>query len=123
VKAEAFYSADILESWGVPTDAIIVETNSRNTYENARQTKKILQTREIDTILLVTSAFHMPRALATFRHVGPRVLPSPSGYSMASYKKPVLLEWWPTLGNLAKAQALVHENLGILIYRLRGWAI
>tara|TARA_Y100000588_G_scaffold19839_1_gene20231 strand:+ start:4064 stop:4585 length:522 start_codon:yes stop_codon:yes gene_type:complete len=121
VESESHYTAEILESWGVPGNAIILETNSRNTHQNAVQVKRMLEARGIDRILLVTSAFHMPRALRTFHHIGLEAEPSPSGYSVAAYSRPVFLDWWPTLGNLGKAQSLVKENLGILVYRFRGW--
>ena len=121
VESESYYTAEVLKSWGVPERAIVLETHSRNTHQNAVQVSKMLKARGIDRILLVTSAFHMPRALRTFHHIGLEAEPSPSGYSVAAYSRPVFLDWWPTLGNLGKAQSLVKENLGILVYRFRGW--
>jgi len=121
VKSESHYTAEILESWGVPGNAMILETNSRNTHENAVQVQRMLEARGIDRILLVTSAFHMPRAIKTFQHVGLDAIPSPSGYSVAAYSRPAFLDWWPRLGNFSKSQAVVKENLGILVYRFRGW--
>ena len=121
VKAEAHYSAEILASWGVPEESIITETQSRNTRQNALNSHQILTARGLDKILLVTSAFHMPRAAGVFRHVGFNVAPSPAGFSVTDYRRPAVLDWWPSLGNLGKAQALAHEKLGILVYRLRDW--
>jgi uncharacterized SAM-binding protein YcdF (DUF218 family) len=121
VKSESYYTVKILESWGVPESRIILEPNSRNTHQNAVQVKTILKARGIDRILLVTSAFHMPRAIETFQHVGLDAVPSPSAYSVAAYARPAFLEWWPTLGNLSRSQAVVKEYLGIIVYRLRGW--
>ena len=120
-KSESYYTAKILHSWGVPEKTIILESNSRNTHQNAVQVNKILKSRGLGRILLVTSAFHMPRAIKTFQHVGLDAIPSPSGYSVAAYSRPAFLDWWPRLGNLSKAQAVVKENLGILVYRFRGW--
>ena len=60
-------TADLLVEWGVPREAILVEERSRNTYENARETRELLSERGIRDVLLVTSALHMPRALAVFR--------------------------------------------------------
>ena len=111
----------MLEEWGVPPEAILIEGNSRNTYENAIETKKLMNSRQIDKILLVTSAFHMPRALATFKTAGIDAIPSPSSYSIVNYSRPQILEWIPSLGNLGKMQALIREKLGILVYRHRGW--
>jgi len=120
VREEAHYIGKILVSWGVPEVAIIMEDQSKNTYENALGTKLILDKLGLDKILLVTSALHMPRAAATFSHTGLDVISSPSDYSMDS-NRPRILEWWPTLGNMSKAQDLLHEVLGIQMYRLRGW--
>ena len=120
--AEATYSKAILTSWGVPDDVILTESKSRNTRQNALYSHQILSAQGIDRILLVTSAFHMPRAAAVFRHAGFEVMPSPSSVSVTDYRRPKLLDWWPSLGNLGKAQALMRERLGIFVYRLRGWA-
>jgi len=122
LSVEATYSKAILASWGVPDDAILTESKSRNTRQNALYSHQILSAQGIDRILLVTSAFHMPRAAAVFRHAGFEVMPSPSSVSVTDYRRPKLLDWWPSLGNLGKAQALMRERLGIFVYRLRGWA-
>ena len=122
LSAEATYSKAILAGWGVPDDAILTESKSRNTRQNALYSHQILSAQGIDRILLVTSAFHMPRAAAVFRHAGFEVMPSPSSVSVTDYRRPKLLDWWPSLGNLGKAQALMRERLGIFVYRLRGWA-
>jgi uncharacterized SAM-binding protein YcdF (DUF218 family) len=110
-----------LREWGIPGEVILIEGRSRNTYENALETKKILKDKQFDKILLVTSAFHMPRALATFRTAGIDAIPSPSSYSIVDYTRPRILDWVPSVGNLVRMQAVIHENLGILVYRYRGW--
>ena len=121
VEPEAYYTSELLKEWGIPSDAILIEGRSRNTYENAIETKKLLQARQIDKILLITSAFHMPRALATFRTADINAIPSPSSYSIVNYSRPPILEWMPSLGNLGRMQAVIHEKLGILVYKYRGW--
>tara|TARA_Y100001934_G_scaffold271066_1_gene357007 strand:+ start:1263 stop:2039 length:777 start_codon:yes stop_codon:yes gene_type:complete len=121
LEAEATYSKVILASWGVPNDAILTESKSRNTRQNALYSHQILRTQGVDRILLVSDAFHMPRAVAVFRHAGFEVMPSPSSFSITDYRRPKLLDWWPSLGNLGKAHAVMHEMLGLLVYRLRGW--
>ena len=83
-------SGEILKEWGIPSEAVLIEGRSRNTYENAIETKKLLKARQIDKILLITSALHMPRALATFRTAGIDAIPSPSGYSIVNYARPQL---------------------------------
>ena len=121
VKSEAFYTAEILQEWGVRGEDILVEGESRNTHDNAIATKRLMDSRQIDKILLVTSGFHMPRALATFRTAGIDAIPTPSSYSIVNYSRPPILNWIPSLGNLGKMQAVIREKLGILVYRYRGW--
>ena len=63
--------SDVMKDWavrlGVPPDAIVTETQARTTYENALETKRLLGERRM--ILLVTSAYHMPRAVGVFRAI------------------------------------------------------
>jgi len=99
----------------------MVETKSRNTHQNAIYSRETLKGQGIDKILLVTNAFHMPRAAAVFRHVGFDVIPSSSSLSVTDYRRPKLLDWWPSLSNLGKAQAVLREKLGLFVYRFRGW--
>ena len=76
--AEAEISARVLKSLGVPEDKIITETKSINTSQNARYTVPILQERKFTKPLLVTSAFHMNRAMLNFnlRRVKPIAYPT-----------------------------------------------
>ena len=67
VEPEAKLVARVLQDWGVPKEALLVEDKSRNTYENATLTKSIFDAHGFKTGVLVTSAFHIPRALAVFR--------------------------------------------------------
>ena len=64
--AEAEISARILKSLGVPDDKILTETKSVNTTQNARYCAKILRDNDFKKPLLVTSAFHMNRAMLNF---------------------------------------------------------
>ena len=119
-RPEAAYTADLLEEWGIPQSAIIFEGNSRNTRENAVETSRLLKNRQLTRVLLVTSAFHMPRALATFPGVGIDAIPSSSSIG-AELAQPTLLNWIPSLNGLETMQSVVHEKIGIFIYRIRGW--
>jgi len=122
VESEAQYSLRILQEWGIAQENILVETGSRNTFENAVNTKKLLQTHRISRILLVTDALHMSRAFSTFQHAGIEVVASPSGYSVAEYSRPALLHWWPKVENLMIAKRVIREKIGIFVYRFRGWS-
>jgi uncharacterized SAM-binding protein YcdF (DUF218 family) len=71
--AEQFFSEQ-----GISQDRLILERKSRNTSENARMSFELLCPRDGDVWVLVTSAFHMPRAMLSFRRAGwPNVIPFP----------------------------------------------
>lgn len=106
---------------GVPEAAMITEDRARNTYENAVETKRLLGEA---WILLVTSASHVPRALALFRKQGLTVTPFPCGYLVRD--RP----WQGWDGNpfdlIPEAEALgettiaLTEIVGTIIYRATG---
>ena len=74
--------AALLEMLGVPPQALWLESESRNTYENARNARLFLEPLGIRRILLVTSASHMPRSVALFEKQGFEVIPAPADFSV-----------------------------------------
>jgi uncharacterized SAM-binding protein YcdF (DUF218 family) len=122
--------AEILGLMGVPDEALWLESGSRNTYENALETKAILESRGIDNVLLVTSAMHMPRAYAVFAKTGLGVTPAPTDFLMTQedweyYTQPnvviQLFNLLPTANSLAVTTRVLKEYVGIVVYSLRGW--
>ena len=121
--------AEILQSLGVPKNALWLENRSQNTHENAVFSKAILDEKGINKILLVTSAMHMPRAVALFQKLGLEVIPLPVDYSVTQAD----ISWndqdWlgqvfgllPSTGNLSATTNALKEYLGIFTYWLRGW--
>jgi len=106
---------------GVPTKAIRLEERSRNTYENAVFTEEILRKSGLTRVLLVTSALHMPRAMAAFRAAGVEAIPAPTDF-MVRDEPSQLLHWLPDVKSLTVSTAVWHEYLGLWMYRRRGWA-
>jgi uncharacterized SAM-binding protein YcdF (DUF218 family) len=105
---------------GVPPQRIAVEAQSRNTYENLLFAERQFKLRERGRVVLVTSAVHMPRAAAVAQGVGLKVLPYPCDFRSESR-----LTWRHFVPANAAPQSLeelLHETLGLLVYRLRGWA-
>ena len=95
-----------------PHQEVRFEAESRNTAENARNTAALLET-GARPWLLVTSAAHMPRAVATFRAEGLSVLPYPVDYRT----EPDNLVWPRDLGgSLSDAGVALHEWLGLVVY-------
>lgn len=110
-----------LLAWGVPSAAILMEERSRSTRGNAVQTARLAAHRGLRRLLLVTSAWHMPRAEAAFERVGLRVTPAPCDHhSVAS--SPGLIQLLPSASALAGSSRILRERLGLWAYRLRGWA-
>jgi uncharacterized SAM-binding protein YcdF (DUF218 family) len=110
--------ATMLERQGVPASALRLETASRTTYENARNTAAQLRDEGRRTILLVTSPAHMPRAAASFEKQGLRVIPAPAFSPPAKPVDP----WAPRRAMLWDASHALHEYIGLWVYRWRGWA-
>ena len=114
--------ATILKSIGVPEDALWLETRSLNTYENALYAKQFLQEKGIHKILLVTSAMHMPRAVAVFQKQGLEVIPAPVDYSVTQVNGPTDVTDWvnqflgllPSAGNLSTTTNALKEYLVFL---------
>jgi uncharacterized SAM-binding protein YcdF (DUF218 family) len=119
-QTEAGNLAFVLEALGVPADAIVREEESRNTYENCVEARRILDARGARDVLLVTSALHMPRAFATCRSAGLAVRAAPTDY----YAAPSDTRG-DTLVPDAEALMLTHlalrERLGYWVYARRGW--
>jgi len=119
-RSEAEQMRDHLELMGVPAAAMLLEQDSRNTYQNALYSAALLKQRGIDRILLVTSAFHMRRAEQLFSLQGLEVIPAPTDYQRLAGSS-VLVPLVPLAGNLARSTYALHEHLGYWAYRYRGW--
>ena len=119
---EAMAAREILLQWGVPASAILTETASRDTHQNAVFSQRILTRLRLTRILLVTSATHMPRAAATFRRTGREVVPFASDFISGGESDELLPSLLPSAGALANSTLVIKEWLGIAVYRIRGWA-
>ncbi len=86
---ESALMRDLLVEWGVPQEAIRLETRSQTTRENALFAAEILASAGWDRVLLVTSAAHMGRAVGAFRAVGVDVIPSPTDYAVSPRAAPL----------------------------------
>ncbi len=116
-EAEAIRA--LLITWGVPAQAIRTENASRTTAENARGVKAMFPQLGAASALLVTSAAHMPRALATFRKAGLPVTPAPTDIRAAD--EPFdLLDVLPDAGALKDTSDAVKEYAGYAVYWMRG---
>ena len=121
MDAESVHAAALLRSWGIPADAILTETESVNTYENAVYTKLMLDQHSLKSILLVTSALHMPRALATFESAGVQAIPAATDFESRLPAASGMEAWIAAPGALEGTSRALKEYFGRLVYRQRGW--
>jgi uncharacterized SAM-binding protein YcdF (DUF218 family) len=120
-RSEADAMLRFLADLGVPPAAILLEGRSRNTRENALYTGEILGAEGFDRVLLVTSALHMPRALATFRAVGIDAVPAATDFEVMP-EPAHLIRWLPDAEALSDSTRALKEYVGWWVYRWRGWA-
>ena len=109
---------DVLGSLGIAPDRIIWEANSRNTTENARFSLDEVQPGPEEHWVLVTSAFHMGRALASFEAAGwPSITPYPVDFRTAAFSDSI---GWGLAGKLEVLNIALKEWVGIFVYRVTG---
>ena len=127
---ESAQMAEIMQMLGVPRSAILEESASRNSHENAADTSRLLLAHNLHRILLVTSAMAMPRALAAFRHQGIDAIAAPTDFTSGlgedsmgglSELEVDALELLPNSFSLEESSAALHEYMGLALYRLAGW--
>ncbi|MBO0662225.1 YdcF family protein [Jiella sp. CQZ9-1] len=104
---------------GLAPDRLILDDKARDTSENARRAKALADPKPGEIWILITSAFHMPRAVGCFRKAGFAVLPFPVDYRTPGGDA----VWRPsmaTVRNLEHVHFAVREYLGLLAYWLKG---
>ena len=111
-QGEAYYASELLQQWGVPKSAIVVEAGSRNTEQNVAIIATDLLARNIQSVLLVTSAYHMPRALHAFRRLPIKVTPAAADILVRKQSAPEILQWIPSTAALSLTTIAAHEYYG-----------
>lgn len=106
---------EILLGTGIAAQRVTFENRSGNTCASARRIRSLVDASAEETWLLVTSAVHMPRAMACFRAAGWDVVPYP-----ADYQTGASLWWFGFADNLMLLDLAAHEWVGLAYYRLRG---
>ena len=102
------------------TKARWVETDSLDTASRARHSARVLGEAGIGRIVLVTHAYHMPRARAAFEAAGLEVDAAPVGF-LAGRGAPRPLGFMPSVRGLQLGSLAMHEWFGIAWYRLNGY--
>jgi uncharacterized SAM-binding protein YcdF (DUF218 family) len=108
-------------SFGIAADRISIEERSLTTAENARFSAQLIHPEPHSRWLLVTSAYHIPRAMGAFRKAGFNVIAYPAGWRTRGWQD----LWRPAATateNLRRLDVAVHEWIGLLAYRLAGYS-
>lgn len=118
---EADITAALLAEMGSVPANVVFERDSRTTYENAVFSKALVEPQPGETWLLVTSAIHMPRAIAVFRGQGWSPVPLPVDYATDGELR-ALRPAQSLSSRLAAIDAAAHEWAGLAVYRLFGYS-
>lgn len=109
---------------GIPESALFVEAKSRNTFENSRFSLPVVQRQRWKSVLLVTSAAHMPRSLAIFKKAGwqsPSLSLRPFAVDSGRMMADAPLSWIPEPAALAQVSLVIKERIGWIVYRWKGY--
>lgn len=116
---EAQIAKHALTLLGVPGNKVILEDQSKNTEQNALYATRLLQQHEFTHPLLITSAFHMQRAVLYFHRHGVAVLPYPTDYQVSQSFHVYVNQFVPSAQSLSLLSTAIHEYLGVLAARLK----
>lgn len=105
----------------VPDSAVLIDTISRNTYENAVESKKLVESTGLKSLIMITSAWHMRRAEACFKKVGLDVDIHPIDGIYRAQKYSPSNTIIPDTENITRWEILLHEIAGIIVYKLKGY--
>lgn len=122
--------AQVMKMLGVSDDALWLQGKSQNTYEDALYSCKMIKEKGAKTVVLVTSAIHMRRAVAVFKKQGCNVIPSPADFTITqvawnnlwhSDLKELIINLVPSYSNLSLTTKALKEYIGYWTYQLQGW--
>jgi uncharacterized SAM-binding protein YcdF (DUF218 family) len=116
---EADYAGQVFESLGTPKAQLMMERRARNTLENAEYSKAIAAPKAGERWLLVTSAYHMPRAVGVFRQAGFAVEPYPVDWRVGGRGDLLSFHKFAVDG-LSNVEVSFREWLGLVAYRITG---
>ena len=114
---EAKLMAKLAEDLGVSREQLVLEESSRDTKDEAKLIRKIIGR---ERFVLVTSASHMPRAVALFRKQGMNPIPDPTGHLVKESTRLAPNDFFPSAHGFQKAKRAIYEYLGLLWGKVRG---
>ena len=114
--SEADAMKDMAIALGVPAKDMLIERDSRNTIESVNALRRFVGDK---SIILVTSAYHMKRAVAMFKKMGMNVVPAPTDY-MSEQKKVSIYSLIPKANHLLTSSTAFYEYISFIWYRVNG---
>ncbi|WP_435641778.1 YdcF family protein [Micavibrio aeruginosavorus] len=121
-RTEDMDVADFLARQGFPLDNVLFENESRNTYENILNSKELIRPGVGETWILITSAFHMPRAMAVANELGwTDIIPVPVDYRTSGQYR-IAPRRLDVLGEMYRSSIAIKEIIGLNAYRFLGRA-
>jgi uncharacterized SAM-binding protein YcdF (DUF218 family) len=116
---EADFTLTQLRAIGIPDSCILIENTARNSYENAKFSRWILDSLHLSPpYVLVTSAFHMRRASYIFKKMGVEVIPYPCNY-IAGREKVTLTSFIPNPSTISTWDMYIKEMVGLIVYHFK----
>jgi uncharacterized SAM-binding protein YcdF (DUF218 family) len=119
--AEADLAIELFKSFGIDPKRLISENHSRNTVENALFSKRMVNPKPGERWLLVTSAYHMPRAIGVFRAAQFEVEAYPVDFRTRGWDD-VMLPFGTVGDGLRRVDTAIREWVGLAAYRITGWS-
>ncbi len=122
-KTESLFLRQQFLLQGIPDSALLAETLSRNTFENAIHTRHLLDSLQLKgPFLLITSALHMPRAKKVFTKAGISFIPYPCDYKVYPQAPDFKNTVYPDITYLREWENIIKEWVGTIVYGLTGKA-
>lgn len=121
---------DLLLLFEIPVDKMLLQEESSNTREDALLTAKIIEEQDYESVLLVTSAWHMRRSIGVYGKLGIEVTPAPCDYlvteadlgSLKAASLPqILINFIPSVGAMSQTALCLKEYFGYWVYQIMGW--
>mgnify|MGYP000187572334 FL=1 len=116
---EADIEKRIFEGMGINSQDLILENQSRNTVENVQNSKVIMEEYNFTKPLVITSGFHLPRAMEIFAREGIEATPYVADYQMSDELVFSIFNFLPNNGSLNTSCMAIREYLGILALKLK----
>jgi uncharacterized SAM-binding protein YcdF (DUF218 family) len=115
-NTESALMLNFLKELKFDSKKIILESKSRNTHENAEFSSKILKNLKMNKVVLVTSAYHMKRAVFSFNKFGIEAVPLPVDFRSYNTKENTVYEFFPEISQLNDSVRAVREYMALIYY-------